>query len=122
MEPQNNGFNQPDLPLGQQNPTAWWQTEKEQLASSSAGVNNQPALTPSTPADDSIARIQTKVGSTIPQVASDADLIEDEWVAAVKKVIEEYQGDPYSQSKAMTLLRADYMKKRYNKDIKIPES
>jgi hypothetical protein len=121
MEPQNNGLNKPGSPSGQQSPAAWWQTEQEQLANPSIGANAQPALTSSTPPDtDAAVHLQTQ--TTLPQTAADTDLIEDEWVAAVKKVIEQYREDPYNQSKAMTLLRADYLKKRYNKDIKVPES
>lgn len=56
-----------------------------------------------------------------PGLADDADLIENEWVAAVKRVLHENHADPYMASRAMTALRADYLKKRYNKDIKIAE-
>ena len=38
------------------------------------------------------------------------------------KIMEQYKSDPYNKNRALTLLRADYMKKRYNKDIKIPEN
>jgi hypothetical protein len=121
MQPQNNGFDKPSSPSGQQNPAAWWQTEQEQLTSSSATANIQPASAATDLSGaDTASRLQPQ--TTLPQAAADADLIEDEWVAAVKKIIEQYRGDPYSQSKAMTLLRADYLKKRYNKDIKVPES
>jgi hypothetical protein len=57
-----------------------------------------------------------------PQVAEDTDLIETEWVDAAKRIIEANHDDPYNQNRTMTLLRADYMKKRYDKDIKIPEN
>ena len=53
-----------------------------------------------------------------PFTANDSDLIEDEWVEAAKKIIESNASDPFQQSKAMIALKADYMKKRYNKDIK----
>lgn len=56
--------------------------------------------------------------SAIPSNAEDADLIEKPWVLAVKRVIGLNRNDPYSQSKAMTLLRKDYMKKRYGETIK----
>jgi hypothetical protein len=121
MEPQNNGLDKPSSLSGQPNPAAWWQTEQEQLVNSPAGANAQPALSSSTPSDADTA-VHLRTQATLPQAAADADLIEDEWVAAVKKVIEQYRGDPYNQSQAMTLLRADYLKKRYNKDIKVPES
>lgn len=54
-----------------------------------------------------------------PQIADDNDLIEKEWVAKAKKIIDDNREDPYNQSKEMTLFKADYMKKRYNKTIKV---
>jgi len=56
-----------------------------------------------------------------PLVADDNDLIEKEWVAKAKKIIEENREDPHNQSKEMTLFKADYMKKRYNKVIEVNE-
>jgi len=54
-----------------------------------------------------------------PQIADDNDLIEREWVDKAKKIIEDNRDDPYNQSKEITLFKADYMKKRYNKVIKV---
>lgn len=56
--------------------------------------------------------------SLVPSNAEDADLIEKPWVAAVKRVIFMNRADPFAQSKAMMLLREDYMKKRYGETIK----
>jgi hypothetical protein len=56
-----------------------------------------------------------------PQIADDNDLIEKEWVAKAKQIIATYKSDPYNQSKEMTEFKADYMKKRYNKVIKVDE-
>ena len=56
-----------------------------------------------------------------PTMAGDSDLIEKEWVEAAKRIIEQNKQDPYSQSRALTALREDYMRKRYGKDIKAAE-
>lgn len=53
--------------------------------------------------------------------ADDSDLIEKEWVTKAKEIVENTRNDPYEQTKKMTLFRADYMKKRYNKLIKSSE-
>lgn len=53
--------------------------------------------------------------------ADDGDLIEKEWVDKAKQIVEHYHDDPYNQSKQMTIFRADYMKKRYNRTIKLGE-
>ena len=54
--------------------------------------------------------------------AEDADLIEKEWVEKAKEIVERTRHDPYLQNREITKMKADYMKKRYNKDIKVPEN
>lgn len=54
-----------------------------------------------------------------PQLADDSDLIEDEWVTIAKRIVEQYKGDPYALTRAIALLRVDYLKKRYNKEAKV---
>ena len=56
-----------------------------------------------------------------PQIADDSDLIEKEWVDKAKHIVEHTKHDPYRQNKEMTNMKADYLKKRYNKDIKLSE-
>ena len=65
----------------------------------------------------------TTTGQTLaPATASDdADVIEEEWVAIVRKLIQEHQDDPYLLMRSMALLKADYLKKRYDKEVKVPE-
>lgn len=57
-------------------------------------------------------------GST-PAMADDGDLIEKEWVAKVKQVVQSTVQDPYEQNLQFTQLKADYMQKRYGKTIKL---
>lgn len=61
----------------------------------------------------------TPIGA--PVVADDQDLIEKEWVNKAKQIVERTRDDPYQQSKDLTLFKADYMKKRYNKTLKLSE-
>lgn len=56
-----------------------------------------------------------------PEIADDNDLIEKEWVNKAKNIIEKTKTNPHEQSDAMTLFKADYIKKRYNKTIKTSE-
>ena len=56
-----------------------------------------------------------------PQAAEDTDLIEPEWVDAVKKVMAQYSDDPYNMAQAMTKLREDYLTKRYGRHIEAAE-
>ena len=57
-----------------------------------------------------------------PAEAADGDVIEKEWVWKAKEVVAHTSGDPFARVQQMNKLRADYMKKRYNKDIKLPGS
>jgi hypothetical protein len=53
-----------------------------------------------------------------PAIADDTDLIEKEWVEKAKEIIAHTKSDPHLQNQEITKIKADYMKKRYNKDIK----
>ncbi len=55
-----------------------------------------------------------------PLIAGDDDLIEKEWVDKAKKIVQQTRSDPYTQEKEVSKLQADYIKKRYGKDIKLP--
>jgi hypothetical protein len=51
--------------------------------------------------------------------AADVDLIEKEWVEKAKAIVARTHGDPFTQNKEINKIKADYIKKRYNKDIKL---
>ncbi len=65
--------------------------------------------------------LSTPLGSN-PQIADDVDLIEKEWVSKAKQIIAATREDPNLQNKEISRFKADYLKKRYNKDIKLEES
>lgn len=54
---------------------------------------------------------------TLPQEATDSDLIEKEWVEKAKEIIEHTKDDPYEQQRALSAMKSDYMKKRYNREL-----
>lgn len=56
-----------------------------------------------------------------PQVADDVDLIEKEWVQKAKKIIEKTANNPAEQSDEINKYKADYLKIRYSKDLKVSE-
>lgn len=58
---------------------------------------------------------------TTPIIADDSDLIEKEWVLKAKEIVARTRHDPYQQNKEVERIKADYMKKRYNKDIRVTE-
>jgi len=59
--------------------------------------------------------------SSTPQAASDNDLIEKEWVIKAKEIVLATQHDPYEQNRQLAALKADYMRKRYGKEVKVVE-
>jgi hypothetical protein len=80
-------------------------------------VPAQPFLpTPTQPTTDTTA---SPVNAGNPLIAADDDLIEKEWVDKAKKIVQQTRSDPYTQEKEVSKLQADYMKKRYGRDVKI---
>lgn len=63
----------------------------------------------------------TTTDDSMPEIADDNDLIEKEWVDKAKKIVEQTKADPHTQNKEMNKMKADYLKKRYNKDMKLVE-
>jgi len=62
---------------------------------------------------------QMAMGGGLP--AADIDLIEKAWVAKAKAIVHGTHGNPYLQSHELSKVKAEYIKKRYNKDIKVAE-
>jgi hypothetical protein len=69
------------------------------------------------PAPDDHTTQARQLAGTTPQIADDADLIEKEWVEKAKEIVEKTRENPYLQNKAINEIKADYIKKRYNKEI-----
>jgi hypothetical protein cdiviTM7_01500 len=55
--------------------------------------------------------------AVVPATARDIDLMEDEWVKDLKKMIVETKGDPYAREIRFKEMQIDYLKKRYNRII-----
>lgn len=70
-------------------------------------------------ADDPGASPAMTISGGTPAIADDADLIEQEWVDKAKEIVARTKDDPYQQNKEISRVKADYLKKRYNKDLKI---
>jgi len=63
--------------------------------------------------------VMTATDITITSVNDDSDLIEKEWVNKAKQIVEKTREDPHKQSEELTIFKADYLQKRYNKTIKV---
>jgi len=73
------------------------------------------------PVVDPSAPVTPTAGPT-PTVAGDVDVIEKEWVDQADKIINQTKGDPYVEEEAEEALQQDYLKKRYNHDVKKPDA
>lgn len=82
-----------------------------------------PLQSPSLAAPDPTAISAGQTAPTVvddnPPVAADQDLIESVWVDKAKRIVRETKGDPYLQETKVSQLQADYLKKRYGKDVKL---
>lgn len=76
----------------------------------------QPSQQPQNGSTDSSAQ-QSGLSSNSPAIADDIDLIEKEWVIKAKEIVEKTRDNPYLQNKAISEMKEDYIKKRYNKDL-----
>ncbi len=66
-------------------------------------------------ATDDAAQQQTSDSN--PLTAADDDLIEKEWVDKAKKIVEDTKDDPHMREKEVGKLQADYLRKRYGKEL-----
>lgn len=78
-----------------------------------------PVLPPAQSPITATAPTSSPVSDDNPIVAADEDLIEKEWVDKAKKIISTTKTDPYLQEKEISKLQADYLNKRYGKELKI---
>jgi hypothetical protein len=75
-------------------------------------------LSPMASTDSSQAISVDSVSSNL-LTADDKDVIEPEWVNKVKDVIRTTVDNPYKQSEQLAMIKVDYMRKRYNKELKL---
>jgi len=108
MQPQHSEYRTDPLP-GKQAPRqgAWSMAD--------AATTEVPVSPPA------VSSMSTRGSSVSLRQAEDGDVIEREWVDAVKKAATDSGEDPYELARALIALKVEYMKKRYNQDIKIPE-
>jgi hypothetical protein len=74
-----------------------------------------------------VVQIPVQTQSSSPPIsaglpAQDTDLIEKEWVERAKSIVAQTQDDPYKQKNEMSKIKADYIKKRFNKSIPLEDS
>ena len=88
----------------------------EQSAVASPVMIPTPVVVAQPQADDTTASTGT-ASDDLPTVAGDDELIEKEWVNKAKKVIAETKDDPYRREQEVSRLQADYLLKRYGREL-----
>ena len=81
----------------------------------------QPAVSLPQPVPVTPAATPAPVANDNPIAANDDDLIEKEWVDKAKKIITETRNDPYRREQEVTKLQADYLFKRYGKELGVAD-
>lgn len=90
----------------------------EQSAQAQAAIAAQPTpISLPAPVQPQADDAQPAVTDDLPAVAADDDLIEKEWVDKAKEIIGHTAGDPAQREKEVSRLQADYLKKRYGKEL-----
>ena len=54
--------------------------------------------------------------------SDDSDRIDPVWINKTKAVISQTRNDPYEQKVQMSKVKAEYIKKRFNKQVKLDEA
>ncbi len=99
--------------LPQHSPAA---TPTQQPAASPLSTSVVPPAPTQSSQNDAAA-----AGQATALAANDTDLIEKEWVVKAKSIIEKTKDNPHEQTRDMSKFKADYVKKRYNKELKVSE-
>lgn len=119
----------PYPPVGSQPEKAPPIEQGEQKTGAGAGDVGGPMLPPPLPVAQSVQTTsdnaaQTTVASAIddnPLNADDVDVIEKEWVVRAKQIVNQTKNDPYQQEHEVSKLQADYLRKRFGVEVKLPQ-
>jgi len=109
----------PSIASPEKRPEVGYERQEARQGASPANVTALPALPPvqvqsPAPVDDDGAGGSP---SATPLVAADDDLIEKEWVDKAKAIVVKTKDDPYQREQEVGKLQADYLRKRYGKEL-----
>lgn len=91
-------------------------------ASDDTAINEPVSVSPSLPQlPDPVVSSQQVTYDGMALDAEDIDLIEKAWVEKAKAIVNDTQGDPFNQNIQINKMKADYIKKRFNRDVKTDE-
>lgn len=86
------------------------------------GVISQPVAPLQFTAPSQPAPLPVQPVMQNPLIADDADLIEKDWVERAKHIVELTRNDPRAQANQLSHIKADYVNRRFGKDIKTDQA
>lgn len=121
----------PELPApisspeqGAHSPEAPKIAEKQSVIDSAplGPTTSMPAVDPSQFATvPQTSQVVTTDDNANDEDAEDSDVIEKEWVTKAKAIVNSTRNNPSEQSKELGKFKAEYIKKRFNKEVKMPK-
>lgn len=88
---------------------------------SSSPVSDDVQSTSSADVDSVVEDVPSYKNQVEKTEAGDVDVIEKVWIDKAKHIVDKTSSDPFEQQKMLSQIKADYIKKRFNKDIKIDD-
>lgn len=82
------------------------------------GAVNAQAVVAAVSTDDAASAQVAPVSSPTPVTAADVDVIEPEWVKRAEEAVAKNREDPHAEESAVEELQREYLKARYNLDVK----
>ncbi|HSW65882.1 MAG TPA: hypothetical protein VLI54_01950 [Bacillota bacterium] len=67
------------------------------------------------------AALQPAASASSATADDDSDDLDEEWVKKAKAIVERTKEDPFTESKELSKAKADYLRIRYNKQLKVAE-
>lgn len=111
----------PESPLGVSQERLEQRSEQSAAAVATPSLPVVPVVAPVPPVPVVDSTTPQQSSDDNPILASDDDLIEKEWVDKAKKIIAATRDDPHQREKEVGRLQADYLQKRYGKELGTPE-
>ncbi len=68
-----------------------------------------------------VQQVQAQPMATSPLIADDNDLIEKEWVEKAKQIVAQTKSDPRKQNIELNKMKSEYLRLRYQKEVKLVE-
>lgn len=111
------GSPEASIPKAEQSPIS---AERAPVTGQAAPAFSVP-MPVQTPQNGQQAVVSDTSQGVVQNIPDDGDLIEKDWVNKAKAIVEHTRDDPYKQSEELTVFKAGYMKKRYDKTIKVSQ-